>query len=199
MQQKAPPALSRLSFNQLSPFLEMYLEVQHLKQLYRQGWLQYGLPKEICESVAEHSFAVTVLALFLADNYFPQLDLKKVLEMALLHDFGEIYAGDLTPVNNLKAEEKYRREQQSIQQVLSKLPRGEKYIALWEEFEKGETPEAHFIKQIDKLEMGLQAHLYETLPLEHRSLFTQATDEAVSDEALKELFQEMKEALRKSD
>lgn len=194
MQQKALPALSRLSLKQLSPLLETYLEVQHLKQLYRQGWLQNGLQKEICESVAEHSFAVTVLSLLLADNYFPQLDLKKVLIMALLHDFGEIYAGDLTPVNNLKAEEKYLKEQQSIQQVLAKLPQGKKYIEFWEEFEKGESPEARFIKQIDKLEMGLQAHLYETLSQEHRSLFTQAADEAVKDSELKELFEEMKKA-----
>ncbi|MBX7157770.1 MAG: HD domain-containing protein [Verrucomicrobiae bacterium] len=194
MQQKALPALSRLSLKQLSPLLETYLEVQHLKQLYRQGWLQNGLKKEICESVAEHSFAAAILALFLADNYFPQLDLKKVLIMVLLHDFGEIYAGDLTPVNNLQAEEKYHREQQSIHQVLAKLPQGQKYIALWEEFEKGESPEAQFIKQIDKLEMGLQAHLYETLSQEHRTLFTQAADEAVKDAELKAIFEEMKKA-----
>ncbi|MEZ5405933.1 MAG: HD domain-containing protein [Verrucomicrobiia bacterium] len=148
MQQKALPALSRLSLKQLSPLLETYLEVQHLKQLYRQGWLQNGLQKELCESVAEHSFAATVLALFLADNYFPQLDLKKVLTMVLLHDFGEIYAGDLTPVNNLQAEEKYRREQQSIHQVLAKLPQGQKYIALWEEFEKANHPKRDLLNKL---------------------------------------------------
>ena len=196
MQQKALPALSRLSWGQLSPLLEVYLEFQHLKQLYRQGWLQYGLQKEICESVAEHSFAVTVLALFIADSYFPNLDQKKVIVMALLHDFGEIYAGDLTPVNNLTLEEKYSKEQQSIQKVLSKLPQGEKYIALWEEFEKGESPEARFIKQIDKLEMGLQAHLYENLEMETRSRFTRAADEAIQDPELKKIFEEMKKALQ---
>ena len=85
MHASAPPPLSYFVGEALSPLIEAYVEVNHLKQLYRRGWLQRGIPAERCESVAEHSFGVAVLSLFLLDAHFPTLDRIKVLQMALLH------------------------------------------------------------------------------------------------------------------
>lgn len=98
---------------EVSAIIEAYFEINHLKQLYRQGWLQRGVPPHLCESVAEHSFCVTLLSLFLADAYFPELDKSKVICMSLLHDIGEIYAGDLTPLDNVEAQVKQNLERQS--------------------------------------------------------------------------------------
>ena len=160
MQTKASLPLDLLSEVNAASIVKTYFEFNHLKQLYRQGWLLRGVPIERCESVAEHSFGVALLALFLADSYFPHLDQAKIISMALIHDFGEIYAGDFTPSDNIETTEKQNLERQSVIKVLQNLPNGSTYIALWEEFENGESPEARFVRQIDRLEMGLQASVY---------------------------------------
>ena len=87
--------------------------------------------------------------------------IAKVLQMALLHDFGEIYAGDLTPADRVDSEDKHRLEAQSVTRVLAKLPGGQVYLALWDEFERGESAESQLVRQIDRLEMALQAGVYE--------------------------------------
>ena len=85
----------------------------------------------------------------------------KVLRMALIHDFGEVYVGDITPGDQISSKEKHQLEKKSIVRIFSKLPNGGDYIAIWEEFERSESPEAQFVRQIDKLEMALQASVYE--------------------------------------
>ena len=87
--------------------VKIYFEFNQLKLLFRQGWLRHGLAKEICESVAEHTLGVVFLSMLLVDRYFPELDLLKVLRMSILHDFGEVYAGDFTPLDKITPEEKH--------------------------------------------------------------------------------------------
>ncbi|NJN97953.1 MAG: HD domain-containing protein [Anaerolineales bacterium] len=158
---KAPLPLTHLQGKPTLPLIEAYFEFNHLKQLYRQGWLRRGIPPEQCESVAEHTFGVAMLAMFLADAHFPDLDLIKVLRLALLHDLGEIYSGDLTPADGVSPAEKKRREAEAVVEVLAKLPDGESYLELWREYEQQQSAEARLVKQIDRLEMILQASVYE--------------------------------------
>jgi putative hydrolase of HD superfamily len=155
-----PQPIKLLEGKNAPPILQAYFESCQLKQLYRQGWLKRGVSRERCESVAEHSFGVALLALWLAGAYYPGLDGEKVLSMALLHDFGEIYAGDIIPGDDISLQDKHAREEVSVIHVLEKLPSPETYLDLWQEFENGETPEARFVRQIDRLEMGLQAAVY---------------------------------------
>lgn len=147
--------------NSNHPLIHTYFEFVHLKQLYRQGWLNRGIPSERCESVADHTFGVAVTAMLLADSIFPNLDSQKILRMALIHDFGEIYAGDIIPGDDIAAEEKSRLEKDAVTQIFEGLSNGKNYLNLWEEFENGASPEAQFVRQIDKLEMALQASVYE--------------------------------------
>ena len=180
MHTKAPNPIIHLDTDQVLPIVAMYFECAHLKQLYRQGWLQRGVPPERCESVAEHTFGVALLSLFLAPASVPELDLGKVLRLALLHDLGEIYAGDLTPADAISRDEKYRREQQSVMQVLAKLPRGAEVMALWEEYAQGTSPEAQFVRHVDRLEMVLQASVYEHQGVADLSEFFTSVQEALS-------------------
>jgi len=147
--------------NGKNEILDVFFEIQSLKNLFRQGWLKKGIDKKYCESVADHSFSTTMLAWLLAEEYFPEFNLTKVLQYSLIHEIGEIYAGDITPVDNITDAKKYELESDAVRKVFNKLKNGEKYIKLWEEFELAENQEAKFIKQIDKLEMALQAHYYE--------------------------------------
>ena len=192
MHTKASIPVSQLSTRQVAPLIEAYFEFNHLKQLFRQGWLQRGIPHARCESVAEHTFGVAVLALFVADAHFPDLNVSKVLRLALLHDFGEIYVGDLTPADGIDRGEKWRLERHAVLQVLHKLPRGADYLALWEEYERGASPEAQFVRQIDRLEMALQASVYEHQGLADLSEFFTSVEQALAAPALQAILHELK-------
>ena len=191
METKAENPVKLLKDREVDPLIQAYFELCQLKQLYRQGWLRRGVSRERCESVAEHSFGCAVLATWLAQAYYPQLDLSKVLRMALLHDFGEIYAGDIIPVDAVGADEKHRREAGSVAQVFGKLPAGAGCLSLWEEFEQGETPEARFVRQIDRLEMGLQAGVYAAQGLVQPDEFFASARLALEDARLIELMDEL--------
>ena len=172
--------------------LEVFFEIQSLKNLFRQGWLKKGVEKKFCESVADHSFSTTILAWLIAEKYFPELDLVKIIQYSLIHEIGEIYAGDITPADIITDTEKYELEIASVKKVFSKLKNGNKYINLWKEFEKAENKEAKFIKQIDKLEMALQAHFYEDKLDLNLEDFKDSAKQVLSDKILKELLQSLK-------
>ncbi|MEA2097330.1 MAG: HD domain-containing protein [Candidatus Cloacimonadota bacterium] len=177
--------------NNNEKILEVYFEIQSLKNLFRQGWLKKGIEKKFCESVADHSFSTTMLAWLIADKYLPELDIFKILKYSLIHEIGEIYAGDITPDDNITDSEKYELEIASVKKVFSKLKHGDKYIKLWEEFENTENKEAKFIKQIDRLEMVLQAHFYEkTLDLNLQD-FKNSAKSVLKEDILKDLLQSL--------
>ncbi len=186
METKRAQAIKHLEGRKSLPIIEVFYEFNHLKSLYRQGWLRVGIPREHCETVAEHTLGVTLLALFLADEYFPELDKWKLMLMGLLHDFGEIYAGDIVP-GKMTLEDKHRLERKSVEQVFARLPKGNDYLAVWEEFEAGQTAEARFMKEIDRLEMGLQASVYEHEKLGDLSVFFDSTDRALKTDQLRDI------------
>ena len=187
METKAKNPIELLAGKPVDPVIQAYFELCHLKQLFRQGWLRRGIPRERCESVADHNFGVAVLALWLAQAYFPQLDQHKVLCMALMHEIGEIYAGDIIPSDAVTAGEKHRREGDSVQRVLAKLPGGQAYIQVWQEFEDGQSPEARFVRQIDRLEMGFQAGVYDRQGFAHMPEFLASARQAQTDPELARL------------
>jgi putative hydrolases of HD superfamily len=161
--EKAPLTLPAINL-QDSAWLTAWFEVLHLKQVFRKGWLERGLPPARCESVAEHSFGNAMLCLLLAQQQ-PNLNVEKILRMALVHDLGEVYVGDLTPTDAVAPAEKYALEKQAVLKILSDLPAGETLLANWEEYEAQVTPEAQFVKQVDRLEFALQAAQYQQADL----------------------------------
>lgn len=161
METKGPPALEHRAGRTTEPIVEAYLDIVHLKSLFRQGWLRCGIGRDRCESVAEHTFGVAMLAMLLGDQYHPELDAARVMRLALLHDIGEIHAGDLTPYHDVSHEEKKRRERESVAIVLGRIPGGDRYLADWDEYASGASPEARFVKVVDRLELLLQAAVYE--------------------------------------
>ncbi len=134
---------------------------------------------------------MALLAMLVAQAHFPALDLLAVVQLALLHDLGEIYAGDITPGDGVTPAEKHVREQESVKQVLGKLPNGDAYIRLWATYEAGSTPEARFVRQIDRLEMALQASVYEHQ--EHGDLaeFFQSASKALTEPLLTDLLKQI--------
>ena len=161
--EKAPLTLPAID-GPLSASVTAWFEILHLKQVFRKGWLERGLPPARCESVAEHSFGNAMLCLLLAQQA-PNLNVEKILRMALIHDIGEVYVGDLTPTDAVDPQEKYAMEKQAVLKILSGLPAGETLLENWEEYEAQITPEAQFVKQVDRLEFALQAAQYQQADL----------------------------------
>lgn len=171
--------------------IEMFFEYAQLKNLYRQGWLKCGITTLHCETVADHSFGVALLGYTIAEEYRPDLDSTKVMKLGLFHEMGEIYAGDVTPVDNVSIDEKVQKEFESVQKVFSKLPDSDKYINIWLEFEYQKSAEAKFVKQIDKLELVLQADLYEKLDYKELDEFFSSVKKKIETPELKTILNDI--------
>lgn len=171
------------------PALASYFRLMRLKRLYRQGWLKRGLPEGLCESVAEHSFGTALLALLIAGQggdggSLGRLDVSKAALLALVHELGEAFAGDITPVDGVSREDKERLEREAIHRALEGHPDLEWFLSLWEEFESGSSPEALFVRQLDRLEMGLQAALQDAEGFEGMGEFYDSARRTVKEPRL---------------
>lgn len=105
------------------------------------------------ENSAEHSWQGAIAAMVLQDYYPEKLDMEKVTSMLLIHDLGEIYAGDTWVFDDEKKLHSHDKELASIEKTMSLLPE-EKYLNmknLWLEFEKGQSSEARYARVIDAL------------------------------------------------
>ncbi|MFN3335964.1 MAG: HD domain-containing protein [Thermomicrobium sp.] len=193
-----------------SAWLRFVRAIGRLKTLRRQGWIDRGVREP--ESVADHSFRLAMLAWVLAQRR-PDLDATRAMLLALVHDAAEAIAGDRTPfdtalqagveptvlfrqrpVYDPEAEaRKTAAERAAIRELAALLPEpvGERLIEAWEEYEAAQTPEARFVRQLDKLETLLQALEYR----EHQpdliidSFILGALDE-VTDPSLRELLEQ---------
>ncbi|EKD44709.1 MAG: hypothetical protein ACD_71C00034G0002 [uncultured bacterium (gcode 4)] len=89
------------------------------------------------------------------------------MEMALVHDLGESIIGDAIYESGTETiaslDKKHEDERRAIQEIFKDIPGKEHYISLWEEWVAQKTPEATFLKRIEKLEMAMQALEYERL------------------------------------
>jgi putative hydrolase of HD superfamily len=179
MEKKAELNTALVQQAESNALIAAFIEFNHLKQIYRQGWLQRGIPREQCESVADHILGVVMLALLFTDLDFPAISRDKIIRMALIHDLGEVFTGDLTPGDNVSPGEKRRRERESVKRLVGRLPRGRDYIDLWEEYEAGRTNEARLVRQLDRLEMACQATLYERQGFGPLDEFYRSASEAI--------------------
>ncbi|MGT2715872.1 HD domain-containing protein [Streptococcus respiraculi] len=105
------------------------------------------------ENSAEHSWQVALTSIILQEHYPHKLNMEKVLSMLLLHDLGEIYAGDTWVFDEVKKSTAHEKESESIHQSLSVLPRNQSSMLkeLWAEFETGDSAEARYARVIDAL------------------------------------------------
>ena len=107
------------------------------------------------ESVAEHSWRVSLMA-FLLRSEFPQADMDKVIRMCLIHDLGECFTGDIPTF--LKTAEDNEIEESLLGRWIGSLPEGPagEMQALLAEMETQQTLEARIYKALDKLEAVIQ-------------------------------------------
>lgn len=110
------------------------------------------------ENSAEHSWQIALLAIVLAPYAAEKVDLEKVLKMLLIHDLGEIDADDVFFFDDARRIAAREAELAGIKRLFAMLPdgAGEDLIALWEEFEHGDSAEAKFARAVDRVMPILQ-------------------------------------------
>ncbi|MBQ3424188.1 MAG: HD domain-containing protein [Clostridia bacterium] len=132
-------------------FLEIVHVAQRLKDTTRHCTTSGGRQ----ESVAEHSWRISLMALLLR-RQFPEADIDRVVAMCLIHDLGECFTGDI-PVFR-KTDRHRDREERLLRNWVEALPEevGGELAALYDEMQAQQTPEARLYKALDKLEAVIQ-------------------------------------------
>jgi len=134
---------------EIQKVFDFIIEVEKLKDIYRKT-KPVGL--ERFENSAEHSWHVCLCALMLKEYANDNIDIDRVIKMLLLHDIGEIDAGD-TIVYESDNQEVKDNEEAGFNRILKLLPEQQQneYKLLWEEFESAQTPDAKYAKAIDRI------------------------------------------------
>jgi putative hydrolases of HD superfamily len=137
------------------------LQANQLKRTTRTGWVQRGVSG--AEHVAGHSYGVAFTTFVLARLLDEPVDLGRALSLAILHDLPEALTGDVpTPAWRLLPEgAKLAAERAALQQILGDLPMAGDWLALWLELEQADSVEAKLVLDADRLDLYLQALVYE--------------------------------------
>ena len=145
-------------------YIDFLHKIEKLKCNTRHSWNSEGKR----ESVAEHCWRLSVMALLCADEY-PELDMVKVLKMCLIHDFGEAVTGDIPSF--YKTAEHEEIEAKAVRELVASLPSAmaSEFTALYDEMDALSTPEAKLFKALDNMEAVVshnEASLDTWIPLE---------------------------------
>lgn len=135
--------------------LDFLREVDKLKTISRRTSLMDGSRNE---NSAEHSWHIALAAMVLADHANVQVDLLRVIKLLLMHDIVEIDAGDTFAFDMAGKETQAEREAVAAARLFGLLPplQRDEFLALWDEFEAGATPEAKFAVALDRVMPVLQ-------------------------------------------
>lgn len=171
--------------------LDALLVAERLKDTTRHCYTAKGKQ----ESVAEHSWMMTLMAFFMRDE-FPEADMDKVIRMCIIHDLGECFTGDIPAFDKSDAQEK--REENLLYNWVSSLPskNAAEMRGLYEEMEERKTVEAKIYKAIDNLEALIQHNISDLstwIPKEFDFNLTYGDDKVAFSDYLKRLRQVVRE------
>ena len=138
-------------FERLEKQLNFIREIDKEKQIFRQTYLSDAKRKE---NDAEHAWHMAVMAFLLKEYSNEEIDVLKTIQMILIHDVVEIDAGDTYAYDEAAKTTQREREEKAAARLFGLLPedQGQEMLALWEEFEAGETKEAKFARTLDNFQ-----------------------------------------------
>ena len=171
--------------------LKILTTAERLKDTTRHCVTSKGRP----ESVAEHSWMMTLMSFFLRDE-FPEADMDKVTRMCIIHDLGECFTGDIPAFDKTAAHEE--TEDNLLAAWVSALPQPyrEEMTALYAEMNARETLEAKIYKAIDSIEAVIQHNLSDIstwIPHEYELNQTYGFDKAAFSPYLTRLREEVRQ------
>ena len=145
--------------------IDALIRVYRLKDEVRAGWLLRGVTRP--ESVADHSWGTAYLALLYAGE--AGVDRSHAVEMAVVHDLAEAVTGDVATRVASMGDGDLKRRKAARERAAMDLLRGEfgpdraeRTRALWDEYEQATTREALFVRDMNLIDMCLQALIYES-------------------------------------
>ena len=132
-----------------------YLDILHVAEKLKDTPRHCTTTQGRTESVAEHSWRVSLMALLLRRE-FPDVDIDRVVDMCLIHDLGECFTGDIPTF--IKTDSDRSVEDGLLGQWVSSLPEevSVELKRLYAEMEAQETKESKIYKALDKLEALIQ-------------------------------------------
>ncbi|MGF1761908.1 HD domain-containing protein [Aliivibrio kagoshimensis] len=135
--------------NDIENILQFIVEIEKLKNVIRKT-KPVGLDR--FENSAEHSWHVALSAIMLKDHSSEPINIDRVIKMLLIHDLGEIDAGDKIIYESETTEQK-QKELDGIERLFAMLPSdlAKELTTLWIEFETGESTDAIYAKAIDRV------------------------------------------------
>jgi putative hydrolase of HD superfamily len=135
--------------------LDFIVEVDRLKGVLRQARLVDG---SRFENSAEHSWHLALMAILLDEYADPGTNVRRTIEMVLVHDIVEIDAGDTFAYDVDGNADRAEREAAAADRLFALLPADQagRLRDLWDEFEAGTTAEARYALALDRLQPLLQ-------------------------------------------
>lgn len=132
-----------------------FLEILHVAERLKDTPRHCTTSNRRRESVAEHSWRISLMA-FLLKHEFSDADMDKVVEMCLIHDLGECFTGDIPTF--IKTDQDRETEDSLLARWVASLPEeiSQELAALYREMDAQETKEAKIYKALDKLEAVIQ-------------------------------------------
>jgi putative hydrolase of HD superfamily len=133
----------------MQAIVDFILEIDKLKGVTRKV---KPLGLERYENSAEHSWQLALLASSLVPHAAEPINIDHVIRMLLVHDIGEIDTGDTMAFVEGGWQERKRDELAAVTRIFALLPggQGDHFLALWQEFERGDTPESRFANAVDR-------------------------------------------------
>ena len=153
--------------------ISLLLRCGGLKREKRTGWVLSGIPWARVESVADHSHRVALAALLLSSGAgAAPADCAHAALVGLVHDLAEAETGDIVSRGQTAAQKAAKsleegRVMRSFTAALGPHAQAGLLESLWAEYEAASTPAAQLVKDMDKVELMLQAYEYE---LDHPGL-----------------------------
>lgn len=137
--------------DRLKKQMDFALEIDKEKNIFRQTHLSnHGRN----ENDAEHAWHMAIMAYLLKEYSNEDIDISRVMIMCLIHDIVEIEAGDTYAYDEEGKKSQKAREDTAKEKIFGILPDDQKadLIAIFDEFEAYETPEAKFARAMDNLQ-----------------------------------------------
>ena len=168
---------------------DFFFQIAGLKTLPRTGW-KVKLNLKDSESVAEHSYMMSVMAMVMSD--MKNLNTEKIIKMSILHDWAESKIGDFMP-DEITDEKKTELEEYAMAELLDDLPSKIKndYYNIWNDYKENLSEESRFVHELDKLEMALQGKIYEkeAEPEKIKPFIISAVEQIINDDLKKVLIE----------
>lgn len=142
-------AVSALDFGSMTQVIQFLMEIDKLKNVQRRTKV---LGSQRQENSAEHSWHFAIAALSLAPYAGAEVDIQRVIQMALLHDIVEIDTGDVMVYDLAARAAVHDREVAAAKRLFGLLPEPQRtlFTALWQEYEDGESADARFALMLDR-------------------------------------------------